>query len=639
EMLQTVAQELEHLGRDWEAAAWYRALLGFRAPPPWAEPEFTRLAAQLISIPALTRPEVCPTSQFDYSTFPLPEFAEASSSRRSAAESPVDPSPIRFENVAASAGIDFTFYNGYDPQAGRAYMFEFNGGGVAVLDYDHDGWPDLYFTQGARWPIRPADTTYRDRLYRNLGNGQFADVTDAAGLGDTGYSCGAAVGDLDNDGWPDLYVGNIGPNRLYRNRGDGTFEDVTEASGTAGDQWTSSAVLADLNDDGLPDLYVTNYLAGPEVYEQVCVDQGRPVQCGPTLFRGEQDRLYVNLGDGRFADATETSGIVVPDGKGLGVLVADFDHSGKLGIFVANDTTANFFFRNVGGPAGRPPVFREDAMLSGVAFDEHGKAQACMGIAAGDADGDGRLDMFVTNFYREPNALYVQQPDGGFIDQIRPAGMYEASFWTMGWGTQFLDADHDGWLDLILVNGHVNDFRSGGTPYQMPAQGFRNLGGGKFAELPASNLGPYFSQPYLGRALAVLDWNRDGRDDCCATHIDAPPALLENRTELARHYLAVRLVGTTGERDAIGTRLELAVGNRTWYRQLTAGDGFQASNERRIVFGLGEVPPATTELRVTWRGGRQDVFKDLPLDAEVILVEGSAQGHRQSSAAASTVRP
>lgn len=650
DIFRRIAVDLESLGRTVEAAAWYHVLLEWRQPPPWAAAEFARLATQS---PATGPP-------FDATRYPLPRIdrddmgqapagtiaggvrpagggvepnigaaASAGSRRVSRQVAGVDggsqagsrPPLLRFAHVGAEAGLDFRYFNGTDPRSGRAYMFEFNGGGVCVLDYDNDGWPDLYFTQGCRWPVNPTDTSHRDRLFRNRGDGRFMDVTEEAGLGDTGFSCGATAGDFDNDGWPDLYVANIGENRFYRNLGDGTFRDVTVETGTAGGEWSMGAAFGDFNDDGLPDLYVVNYLAGPEVFDRSCFDGGVPVQCGPTLFRGEQDRVYTNLGDGRFADSTLSAGIVAPDGKGLGVVVADFDNSGRLGVYVANDTTANFLFRNPAGERGRPLRLVDEALLAGAAFDEHGRAQASMGIAIDDANGDGRLDLFVTNFYREPNALYVQTKDGRFEDAIRSAGMHGPSFEQMGWGTQFLDADLDGRPDLVLVNGHVNDFRRSGIPYEMPAQFFWNAGGGRFLEADAKELGPYFAERHLGRALARLDWNRDGRDDFCATHIDAPPALIENQVAAAGNFLSIRLVGVTGERDATGTWLEVTAGGQRWQRQLTAGDGFAASNEKLVRFGLSDAR-RVDRLIVRWRGGPQQVFTDLPVNSRCTVVEG-----------------
>jgi tetratricopeptide (TPR) repeat protein len=618
DVFRQVAQDMEVLGRQWEAVAWYQSVLHFHAPPAWAQQELKRATCQLSRASFLTAAEACPATKVDLSSYPLPTFG----ARVLPAAAEVDrsfPNP-RFVDIAQAAGLDFQYFNGADKQAERAYMFEFQGGGVAVLDYDNDGWPDLYLTQGCRWPAGAGQESYRDRLFRNLGDGRFADVTESAGLGDQAFSGGVTVGDFDNDGWPDLYVGNIGPNRLYRNNADGTFSDATELSGTAGSHWTTGAALADFNQDGLPDLYVLNYLAG-DVLERACTSDGLPIQCGPTLFPGEQDRCYRNLGDGRFQDVTDRCGIVGPDGKGLGLLVADFDNSGRLGIFVANDTTANFLFRNETAAPGSIPRFTEEGLLSGLAFDGNGAPQASMGIAAGDANGDGLLDLFVTDFYREASAFYIQNPDHSFSDQVRPAGMYESSVSMLGWGTQFLDAQLDGLPDLVLTNGHINDFRAKGIPYQMRCQSYRNLGEQRFEETPAAELGSYFSKQQLGRALARLDWNRDGREDFCVTHVDEPVSLLENETSPTGHFVSVRLVGVTGARDAIGARLQLSIGEHTWHRQLTAGDGFQASNERRIVFGLGAAS-GDVEVQVTWPGGKVEIFRELPLDAEVTLVEG-----------------
>jgi hypothetical protein len=315
---------------------------------------------------------------------------------------------------------------------------------------------------------------------------------------------------------------------------------------------------------------------------------------------------------------------VAPDGKGLGIVVADFNGSGRLGIFVANDTTANFFFRNRTSASDQIPHFSEEALLSGVAFDPEGHAQACMGIAAGDANEDHRLDLFVTNFYRQANALYVQQEGGAYRDQVRKAGLFDPSFFMLGWGTQFLDAELDTRPDLALVNGHVNDFRSTGTPYPMPAQFMRKVGREGFQEVPSETLGPYFSELHLGRSLARLDWNRDGKEDFLVTHIDAPTALLENRTDPVGHYLAVRLVGTKGSRDAIGAEVQVEAGGRTQRRQLTSGDGFQASNQRILVFGLGK-SNRVDRLQVRWLGSATETeLTDVLIDSEITILEGGA---------------
>jgi thioredoxin-like negative regulator of GroEL len=623
ESYRRLAEALEDLGRDWEAAGWYEAAWQFREQPKWAGPALQRAAKRLQrrnSNEASNDRWMVENASFF--RLPLPDFG-LGASRVSEEDIASDRfGAPKFANVAADVGLQFQYYNGQDADAGRAYMFEFNGGGVAVLDYDNDGWPDLYLTQGCHWPHQAQDHRYHDRLFRNLGTGRFRDVTAEAGLAENGFSSGVTIGDIDNDGWPDIYVCNIGPNRLYRNNGDGTFADVTQASQTAGNHWSSGAAFGDFNQDGMPDLYVVNYLAGPDVYERACEDEGRPVQCGPTLFEAEQDRLYINRGDGSFEDVTESSGIVAPDGKGLGIVVGDLSGSGRLDVFVANDTTANFLFRNDGPGSGAVPQFTEQALTMGAAFDEEGNAQACMGVAAGDVNDDGRTDLFITNFYRQPNTLYVQEDGGIFLNQTRSAGLFDSSFLMLGWGTQFLDAELDGLADLVLVNGHVNDFRHSGTPYHMRAQMQRKVSRERFEELASDTLGPYFSELHLGRSLARLDWNRDGREDFCVTHIDAPAALLENRTSSVGNFLSIRLVGVTGARDAIGAKVSVVANGQIWHRELTSGDGFQASNERALTFGLGEADTIES-VRVRWPADVQDtVYPSVPVGTEITIIEG-----------------
>lgn len=613
---------LEKLGRVWEAAGWRHAMLRHNPGASWAVQALANLHPALSRKPQFTLASANLARQIDLSDWPLPQFGQQPPSlAEEHADSAVG--AASFSDQAGEAGIQFNYYNGADPQKRRAYMFEYSGGGVAVLDFDGDGWSDIYLTQGCAWPPADDQRQYLDRLYRNLGDGRFEDVTARAGLGDQRLSQGATVGDFNNDGFPDLYLGNIGPDRLYQNNGDGTFRDVTEQSGIRAEQWTSSCVMADFNGDASPDIFIAAYLAGPEVFDRACTDHGKPTQCGPVMFPAEDDRLYLSLGDGRFEDVSAEAGILAPDGKGLGVVAGDFDGSRRLSLFVSNDTTANFFFANQTAARGARPSFIENGIVSGLGLDEAGKAQACMGIAAGDANADGLLDLFVTNFFRESNTLYVQQPDRTFVDGTRSAELRDPSYAMLGWGTQFIDAELDGAPDLVLLNGHINDFSDTGVPYQMPAQYFRNRGGGRFAELPAHSLGPYFGEQRLGRALARLDWNRDGLEDLGATHVDAPFALLTNQTAPHGRYLSVQLRGVKSDRDAIGATVQITVAGKRHVRQLTAGDGFQASNERKLVFGLGQAD-RVEELTVSWPSGLDQTFHDLEADQEMLCVEGRA---------------
>lgn len=331
--------------------------------------------------------------------------------------------------------------------------------------------------------------------------------------------------------------------------------------------------------------------------------------------------MYLNLGDGRFEEWTEEGGILTTYGKGLGIVAVDLTESGRLDLFVANDTDSNGLFVNTTPAAGETPRFREEAIGSGLAFDQNGRPQACMGVAVGDANGDALIDLFVTNYYQESNTLYLQQPGNLFRDATHEAGLRESSLPMLGFGTQFLDAERDGFPDLICANGHVEDQRDRGVPYEMRPQFFRNLGAGRFVELSAKSLGPYFQQELLGRGMARLDWNRDGLEDVVISHLDAPAALLTNRTSKAGHYIALQLRGTTCSRDAIGTTVTLKVGDRNWVQQLTAGDGYQASNERQLIFGLGTLEQIN-ELVIRWPSGVHQQYSKPQIDSTVIAVEG-----------------
>lgn len=578
---------------------WFAAILGLVAAVSVA----TALAVQIAEAePAgRRRTEVAPTLGQEPSSSPV--------------------SPVRFE--VADVGIDFRYFNSPDPATPGMRMFEFTGGGVGVLDYDADGRPDLYFPQGCRWPPDPGQREFLDRLYRNRGD-RFVDCTAEAVLVEPGFGQGLACGDFDGDGFGDVYVANVGANRLFRNNGDGTIADVTGSSGALegalAEAWTVSAVLADVNGDSLPDLFDVNYVEGEGVYDRICDHDGVRRVCSPTAFEGQRDRLLLNRGDGTFADVSRIAGIDAPDGTGLGVVAADFDRDGRLSLFVANDEQANHFYSNETRSPGHPPRFRERAVELGLAFDASGRRQACMGVAAGDADGDGRLDLFVTNYVDESNTLYRQVMGGLFADDSRPAGLTEPSLAMLGFGTQFLDADLDGREDLVVANGHVDDFTHKGYAYRMRPQFFRNVGG-RFVEQPAEALGPFFAGEWLGRGLARLDWNGDGKDEFAVSHLDDPSVLLTNVTAPTGASLSVRLVATRSARDGIGGTVEISVTGGRLVRQLTAGDGYAASNERKLVFGLGAADRAES-VSVRWPSGKVETFADLAAGAEWLIVEG-----------------
>ena len=610
--LRELAQLAERLGRLWEAGGWYRLAADAAPQLPWPRAGLERITRLLTPGAPQVVASMNPIHGLDLSGYPEPDFIVAASTGPS-----TESATVVFRNTAAESGIKFQYFNSEDSSTPGRRMFEFTGGGVAVLDYDGDSWPDLYLTQGCRWPPQRDQTEHRDRLYRNLGDGTFVDVTDLCGLGDNGFSQGVAAGDINNDGFPDLLVANIGTNRLYENQGDGTFTEITKASGLVGERWTTSCMIADVNGDGWADIYEVNYVEGKDVFDLICRHGDSYGICQPTDFRGQADRLFINLGDGTFAqpsDALQSDSL-----GGLGVVAADFDGTGRPAIFVANDMTPNFYLVN-SQPPGNPPQFRDQAQISGLAYDRDGNPQACMGIAAGDANGDGRIDLFVTNFLGEPNTLYRAEDAGFFVDDSRRAGLAAPSLPLLGFGTQFLDGELDGLPDLVVTNGHIHDMSHRGELHEMRPQYFRNTGG-TFVEILGDQIGDYFQQQMLGRGLALVDYDQDGREDFAVSHLDLPLALMRNVTDDVGNFLAIRLRGTQSARDAHGTQVTVSRGTQRFSQQLTAGSGYHASNQKQLVFGLGKSSQAVG-VHVRWSSGREQSFTELDVNQHIILVEG-----------------
>jgi thioredoxin-like negative regulator of GroEL len=620
------ARTTDALGRPWEAWNWYRFVGKLDPGQDFAAKEEQRLESGLGEATPRMDPAANPALRVDFSSYSLPDWKSAGSALSGSPSIPVPQAGIRFTDAAEAAGIRFTYENGDDWTIPGMHTWESFGGGVAAFDFDGDGWPDLHFTQGGQFPRPAGSSPPADRLFRNLGDGRFADVTEQAGVGDPDYSQGVAAGDYDGDGFADLYVANIGRNRLYRNQGDGTFVDVTDAAGLSGGGWTASCLLADLNGDGFAEIYDVTYVGGQRPFTELCEgptpDSYRI--CPPKIFEGEPDRLYFNRGDGSFDDVSASAGILAPDSKGLGGVAADFELTGRLNLFIANDVAANFYFVNETPAAGAAPQFRERAVVVGCAYNGVGRSQANMGIAVADADGDGLLDMYVSTFLDDYNVLFGQRPAGMFTDRTSEAGLMGPGTSKLGFGTQFLDANLDGWPDLVVTNGHVDDFSWKGKPFRMRPQFYVNLGRGRFTELPQAGLGEYFQREVLGRGLARLDWNRDGRDDFAVSHLDSPAALVTNQSPEAGHFLALQLRGVVSNRDAVGAVVWVTAEGRTRMQQITAGDGYYASNQKQLVFGLGKCG-TIDEVLVRWPSGREQRFKQLSSDAEYLLVEGRAQ--------------
>jgi tetratricopeptide (TPR) repeat protein len=615
DVLRRIVQVLTELGRDWEVLGWSQLarlrhpdldwptqMIGdvrtrVRRESPWIADEY-RITRRL-------RPDHTPLKLITGEGVPS------------------EPSPDRvavsFDNVASARGLRFAFDNGSSVTRPRGLMYEISGGGAAALDYDLDGWPDLFLTNGGPTLDRPRDPAICDRLFRNREGRVMDDVTTRSGIREMAYGQGAGVGDLNSDGFPDLFVANIGRNELWINQGDGTFLLGTDVAGLDGSVWTMSVGCADLNRDGLTDLYEANYLA-KDALTRTCVRDGVPVQCRPTMFAGEPDRVWLNQGDGRFLDVSESSGVQVDAGKSMGLVAVDLEGSGRLSLYVANDMEPNNCYRNLAKP-GERPQFVDDAVLRGLAVDGTGRPLASMGIAADDVDQDGWTDFYVTNFLSQASNLYVRQSDGQFADKAPGFGIHEPSSRMMGWGAQFIDINLDGWPDLVVANGHLEDYSRWQIPSLMPTQIFINHGGQRFDPQPGHDPGPYFHKRHLGRAVTRFDGNRDGREDLIVTHVDAPVAWLENTTTEVGHRLVVRLAGTVSERHPIGCRLIVSAGGRTRHKQLTAGDGFQASNQGQLVFGLGESTEVES-LRIEWPSGTSQEFSHLPVDREILFREG-----------------
>jgi tetratricopeptide (TPR) repeat protein len=535
---------------------------------------------------------------------------------------------IRFEDRAASSGINFSYESGSDSASDRTLLFEFTGGGVAALDFDRDGWPDLFFNQGGKMPHKTApvrstgNSDATDKLFRNCGIDDWQEVSINAGLADGSYGQGAAVGDLNADGWPDLYVANVGENVLWLNNGDGTFSNLhsVEFSRSAG--WTVSSVLADFDGDSLLDVYDVNYATLSLIKTEMCQSGDASVPCdSETQLNAGQDQLLVSRGDGEFDNVTDSCGINRPGGLGLGAVAACFDQDSRLDLFIANDARPNFLFVN---NSAERVAFSEEALARGLAFSGTGRAQACMGVAAGDLSGDGLLDLFVTNFYKDYNTLYTQVPGELFCDETNVSGLHEVSHRKLGFGTQAFDADLDGDLDLIVANGDVVDFSDSNADrrFRQSPQFLLNDGHGRFVDVDGGTLGDYFLGKYLGRGLALLDCDRNGLQDIVVSHIGAPAALVVNLTDEPGHFVAFSLVGVSSCRDAIGSRVNLETRRRDFSQQLTAGDGYMASNERQLIFGLGD-NPSIEAVSVTWPAGTTERFEVAECNSWYVLVEGS----------------
>jgi hypothetical protein len=525
---------------------------------------------------------------------------------------PLKPTPGLpwFENVTTAAGINFRHFN---PATEHHYIQETMGSGIAWIDYDNDGWLDLFCVQDG--PVKPDGSALPTcKLYRNNGDGTFTDVTEQVGLTRTGFGMGCAVGDFDNDGFDDLVVTYLGGVVLYHNEPDGKggrrFVDVTEKAGIVNPHWATSCAWGDIDGDGLLDLYVCNYCeVDLDKYPECRTDKGKYYTCQPFHFPMVTHRLYRNNGNGTFTDVSESSGVAkVPPAPGLGVVMTDFDGDGRVDIYVANDLKPAYLFHNQGN--GR---FEEKGLFSGCGLGRGGRLVSGMGVEAGDIDGTGRASLLVTNFHGEGNVVYRNRGKLRFDDWSDGSGLGPPSIPRLGFGCVFFDADLDGRLDVVTANGHINRDSQAlyNAPFAQEAQFFLGTGAGHFRDV-SNQVGAYFRTKVVGRGLAWADYDNDGLPDLAFSHNGGPIALLRNRTETDNSWLRLELIGDgkKSNRNAIGARVEIEAGDVKQVRFVNGGGSYLSSSDRRLLVGLGSADRAR-RVTVTWPSGGVQVFDDL----------------------------
>jgi len=519
----------------------------------------------------------------------------------------VNEGPVVFQDVAAKAGLTGWHHVMGTPE--KKFIIETVGSGVGLLDYDNDGWLDIYLVNGSTYDAETGKTTPpHAALFHNNHDGTFTDVAAKAGVTNDRWGFGVAVGDYDNDGWPDLYVTNFGKNRLYHNNHDGTFTDVAEKAGVSLGNWSTGPTFGDYDGDGRLDLFVPGYVhydfehppipGSPVVAFPTCEFRGLKVMCGPRGLLGERDHLFHNNGDGTFTDVSDKAGVADKNAYyGLTAVFADLNNDGRVDLAVANDSTPNYLYINKGDG-----TFEDASYASGYALNENGQETASMGIAVGDYLNNGWLDLYNTVFSDDYKPLYKNEGDANFTDVSYRAGIAEVTIPFLGWGDGFLDFDNDGWLDLLAVNGHVYpavDSSDWGTTFAQRPLLFHNLGAGKFEVVPAVK-GSGLAVITVGRGAAFGDLFNDGKTDVIINPLDGPPVLLRNVNPDHHHWVALKLVGgEKSPRDAIGATVYLTAGGMRQRRDVTSGGSFASSNDPRLHFGLGD-SSSVEQIEIYW---------------------------------------
>ncbi|HEY1424214.1 MAG TPA: CRTAC1 family protein [Candidatus Acidoferrum sp.] len=541
----------------------------------------------------------------------------------------VDGAPVVFIDVTRQAGLDKFHHRSGTP--GKKTIIETPGSGVALLDYDNDGWMDIYLLNGSTiGALKGKEAAPRAMLLHNNHDGTFTDVTEKAGVANERWGFGVAIGDYDNDGWPDIYVSNYGKNRLYHNNHDGTFTDVAEKAGVALGGWSAGPTWGDYDHDGLLDLFVPGYVkydpdhppgsGAGTVAASFCQFRGINVMCGPRGLVGERDHLFHNNGDGTFTDVSEKTGVSDPKAfYGLASVFIDVDDDGWVDLAVANDSTPNYLYKN-----RHDGTFEDVSYLSGFALSEDGREQASMGIAVGDFNRDGKVDFYVTSFSDDYNTLYLNDGDGNFTDRTFKFGLGEPTIPFLGWGVVALDFDNDGLTDLFEANGHVYpgvDQQDWGTTWAQRPQLFRNLDGKQFAEVPPAT-GSGLAQVLTGRGAAVGDLFNDGHLDVVINNLDSTPTLLRNVASNGNHWIGFRLIGgPKSPRDAIGAKVFVTTGNIRQRADVFSGGSYGSSSDQRIHFGLGAAEKID-RIEIHWPSGLKQELAVPGVDRIFTVAEG-----------------
>ena len=533
-----------------------------------------------------------------------------------------------FIDVTQRLGVNFQYRSSH---TSRKYLLETMGAGVGLFDYDNDGRLEIFLVNGA--PLadptpkgtvpQKADSQYWNRLYHQKSDGTFEDVTEKAGLQGAGYGMGVAVGDYDNDGFEDLYVTAYGGNRLYHNNGNGTFTDVTSKAGVAGSGWSTSAAWVDLDGDGFLDLIVLRYLDWD--FDDVwCGEhkEGYRAYCHPDYFKPIAPLVYHNNKDGTFTEIAQKVGMGKP-GKGLGVAIADYDRDGNVDLFIANDSTPEFLYRNK-----KDGTFEEVGLASGTAVDIDGQTYAGMGVDFADYNNDGLPDIVVTDLANQRYPLYQNNGDGTFTYSSQSLGIGQMTLSHSGWGIRFLDYDNDGWKDLLIAQGHDLDTIELEHPnlhYREPMLLARNTGHG-FMDVSAQS-GSVFSQPWVGRGMAIGDIDNDGRLDAIVTTNDGPPHILHNETSTRNHWILLKLVGHKSNRDAIGAEVTLVTSAGSEYATVSSAGSYLSASDKRVHFGLGRATIAQT-IEIRWPSGIKQAIQNIPGD-QILQIDEPAESPSQ----------